>query len=124
VIDHNVHLARIIRRALAVEHQVTIAMFAEDALDHLYKGVRFDVILCDAEIPWLSAGEFYERVTKIDRFQAERIVFMGGRFVDVPVRVMLAQRPGSFIEKPLDMSALRALVVDYVTRRWPTIATG
>lgn len=60
------------------KHRLTLVSRAQDALDHVFAGETFDVILCDVHMPAMGAVEFHEELARRDPELAARVVFMAG----------------------------------------------
>jgi len=74
VIDDDVLVATVMRRALAAEHDVTICGRAAEALAALKGGREFDVILCDMTMPGMGGAELYAAIERdLPRFVARRV---------------------------------------------------
>lgn len=114
VIDDEPALAAVIRRALSAEHDVVAATRAQEALDHVSAGERFDVILCDLMMPDVNGMDFHAELERSAPDQAERVIFMTGGAFTVAAREFLERAPNLRIEKPFDHQQLRALVNDRI----------
>ena len=109
VVDDDVNLARALGRLLE-SYDVTVCTSAEDALERLSHGERFDFILCDVEMPGIGGGGLYERLSQIDEDQADRIVFLTGGPTSAESRSFLKRVPNMVLAKPYDPRGLRDLV--------------
>jgi CheY-like chemotaxis protein len=112
VIDDDVFLGNMLRRALASEHDVVVLTSAADALQLLGQGERFDLILCDLMLPEVTGADFYERVDLIASTPTRgRIAFMtGGAYTDAS-KTFLERTRVPCVDKPFSsLEALRAVV--------------
>ena len=114
VVDDEQVIVKVIQRILAAAHEVVALTDAEVALARVRAGERFDVILCDLMMPQVTGMEVHAELLKIDRGQAERMVFLTGGAFTAAARAFLDETPNFRIEKPFDHMQLRALVNDRV----------
>lgn len=110
VVDDDALVARSIALVLGVEHEVTVAADALEAVSRIERGERYDVILCDLMMPETSGMELHGRVVSLDPVTAARIVFVTGCAVQPEARAFLDRVPNACLEKPFDMDALREFV--------------
>jgi CheY-like chemotaxis protein len=113
VIDDEEPLAQAIKRFLSEDHDVAVANSAATALDILATR-RFDVILCDLMMPQVTGMQFHAELVRLDPAQAARVVFVTGGAFTVSAREFLDQVANPRIEKPFELSHLRALVNELV----------
>lgn len=114
VVDDEPLVAKMLGQLLAKEHDVTVCHAASQALAHLEKGGRFDVILCDLMMPEMTGVELYAEFTKRAPEQASRMVFTTGGAFTASSRAFLDAIPNRRIDKPCDAPTLQALVRDLV----------
>ena len=114
VVDDEPMIGSVVRRILGAEHDVQFFTRAQDALDCLGGGGRFDVILCDMMMPVVTGMDFYGRVAREFGEQAERIVFLTGGAFTVDARQFLDRVPNARLEKPFEPQNLRAFVNERV----------
>jgi len=116
VVDDEPKLGRVIARILAPEHDVLVLTSAEEALDRISAGERFDLILCDLVMPGMDGVELYERVGAIAPALVGRIVMMtGGAFTERTLAFL--DRPSICrLDKPFDAAHLRHLVRERLRR--------
>jgi CheY-like chemotaxis protein len=115
VIDDEVAVGRTIQRLLGDRHEVVALASGSEAIELLRSGAEFDVILCDMSMPEVTGIDVYERATENRRELADRFVFMTGGSFAASTRDFLEQSPNEKIDKPFDLTALRALVRDRVS---------
>jgi CheY-like chemotaxis protein len=75
VVDDEPMVASAIRRMLAREHDVIPVTSAREAKDRLRNGERFDLILCDLNLPDMSGMDVFVRAPPEVR---EKFVFATG----------------------------------------------
>ncbi|HEY0990722.1 MAG TPA: response regulator [Kofleriaceae bacterium] len=110
--DHLIAVA--VRRALGAEHDVTAVLRAQNALDRIAAGERYDVILCDVMMPSMTGIEFHQRLSRERPEQAEHIVFLTGGAFTATARTFLDEVRNARVEKPFEVQDLRALVNERV----------
>jgi signal transduction histidine kinase len=113
VVDDEPRLAEAIRRMLAKEHDVTIALDGKGALELVAKQSAerpFDVILCDLYLPGLTGMDVYEHLERTNPDVARRMVFMTGGVSDARAHDFAARVKNPLIEKPIDIKAFRSLL--------------
>jgi PAS domain S-box-containing protein len=109
VVDDEEMMCAVLRAVLS-GHDVVTHTDAQQALDRLARGERFDVILCDMMMPQITGMDFHARVAESMPDQAGRIVFMSGGAFTPRAREFLAGVPNPRIDKPFDTPTLLALV--------------
>jgi CheY-like chemotaxis protein len=110
VVDDEPAVAAAIRRVLAAQHDVVVRGSAEEALEAIGRGERFDAILCDLMMPRMTGMELHETPARLAPDQATRMVVLtGGAFTD-SAREFLDRVPLPRCEKPFDAGGLREVV--------------
>ena len=106
VIDDDAAIRGVLKRILASIYDVVLLEDAKLALAQIESGERFDLVLCDLQLPELSGTELHALLAERAPEQASRLVFLSGQRVDpgpegpsVPV-----------LEKPFSPADLRARV--------------
>lgn len=112
-VDDEPAVGLMLARALR-EHEVTIVAGGRKALEMLASGREFDVILSDLMMPDVSGMEFYGEIARLFPGLIERLVFVTGGASSVEAREFLLRIPNARIEKPLDITRLRAIVRSFV----------
>jgi CheY-like chemotaxis protein len=117
VIDDEVHLRNMVRRALEPEHLVFGVGLAGEALSVILAGDRFDLILCDLMLPQVTGMDFHEHVGAVAPELLERILFTTGGAYTAEAQAFLA-RPGIRHEsKPFPpLPRFRAMIREYLAR--------
>jgi signal transduction histidine kinase/ActR/RegA family two-component response regulator len=109
IIDDEQQVAQVLARLLDAQ-AVTTLYSGREALALLATGRRFDLILCDLMMPDLSGMDLYEQLRVSDRAAAEAIVFMSGGTFTERAREFRASVANIFLDKPIALTTLRALV--------------
>jgi DNA-binding response OmpR family regulator/signal transduction histidine kinase len=110
VVDDELIVTSTIQRALGKEHDVTGLVDPLEAVRQIGNGQSFDVILCDLMMPKVTGMELYETLAKLAPDQASRMIFITGGVCTDQGRAFLDSTRHAYIEKPVDLDALRALV--------------
>lgn len=108
LVDDEVALLRAYQRVLRRTYSVTASSSAMDALDHLWRGQVFDVILCDLSMPDMDGPAFYVEVKKIFPAVADKIVFCSGGAFTREAQRFLDNVSNTVLDKPLENDALLA----------------
>jgi PAS domain S-box-containing protein len=110
VVDDEQAIGHSIRRLLSAEYQVSTCAGAEEALQLIARGERFDVILCDLMMPRMTGMDLHAELTRIAPDQAERIIVLTGGAFTARAAQFLASAPVPRLEKPFDSLDLRSAV--------------
>ncbi|HEY3595368.1 MAG TPA: response regulator [Polyangiaceae bacterium] len=110
VIDDEPLLGDVLRRLFAAEHHVVADTEARVALRRMTDGERFDVVFCDLIMPVMTGYELHAELRRLAPTEADKIVFMTGGAFTPAAREFLASVPNARIEKPFDLTKVRALV--------------
>jgi PAS domain S-box-containing protein len=105
-IDDDEVVLRSMLRALEQEHSVVGVTDPREALRRLQDGERFDVIFCDVAMPHVDGIAVLTALKKIDKAQADALVFVTASDLDDVPRELLSVE---VIEKPFTMQVLRSV---------------
>ena len=121
VVDDEPRLAEAIRRMLVKEHDVTIALDAGRARSSCRAPsagtAPFDIILCDLYLPGMTGMNIYDELLQKRSPLTERMVFMTGGAWDPRAQAFVERVGNPFLEKPVDIKALRALLGSCSSKR-------
>ncbi|MFS8068297.1 MAG: ATP-binding protein [Byssovorax sp.] len=109
VIDDEPAIGIALRRTLQDDHDVEAVTSARGALDLLFAGRRFDLILCDMMMPEQTGEGLHAELAAKLPDQAERMVFLTGGAFAPGARAFLDRVNNLCLEKPFDGDAVRAL---------------
>jgi signal transduction histidine kinase/ActR/RegA family two-component response regulator len=115
-VDDEALLLKAYRRMLSDAHELVTALGGPEALALLQKDARFDVVLCDLQMPEMSGMEVHAAVTKRYPALADRFVFVTGGAFSGDARRFLEDAGPAVIQKPFNVNDLLSLV--------DTIASG
>lgn len=110
VIDDDRRLRAVLERSLSGHYQVEVASDARVALDRILQGRRFDVILCDLDMPTMGGIEFHRCLAERLPEEAARIVFMTGGALGATAEAFLARAANVLLDKPLEPEGVFALI--------------
>jgi signal transduction histidine kinase/ActR/RegA family two-component response regulator len=109
-IDDEALLLKAYRRMLGEAHELVTALGGHEAMKVLEEDARFDVIMCDLQMPEMSGMELH--AAAIQRFPAltERFVFVTGGAFSGEARRFLEESVPAVIQKPFNVDELLTLV--------------
>ncbi len=110
VLDDEVAVGKALRRLLSARHQVTTFHRAQDALEHITAGRRFDAILCDLMMPEMSGPQFHQQLERLAPEQAQRVIFMTGGAFTEESRTFLSTARNPCMDKPIDIQRLFSML--------------
>ena len=98
-------------------HHATAVPSGRAALELLSAGERYDVILCSAALPKMTAMELYEAVAAIDQEQRRSFIFITPGARPDRIQRFLREAGAPSLEKPIDPLELNALIEDVTVAR-------
>lgn len=117
VVDDDVLLGKMLKRALDPEHDVLVVASGREALDLIASGERFDLILCDLMLPGVTGIDVYEGIGSIAPELVNRVVFLTGGAFSARSKAFLEQDTIAWIEKPLpSVAEFREVVRQHILR--------
>jgi PAS domain S-box-containing protein len=114
VIDDEPAIGRAMSRILRDDHDVFVVSDAREAMPRIAAGEDFDIILCDLMMPGMTGMQFFDSLTESSPELARRIVFVTGGAFTALTEEFLRTTSNATMNKPVDPSALRRMVADYV----------
>jgi PAS domain S-box-containing protein len=112
VVDDEIQIASTLRDLLSVDHDVTAATSAAEALAALEDGKDFDVIFCDLMMPAMSGIELYERIREKRPGLERRVVFMTGAAFTTHAAAFLASVENRCLEKPFSLRFVEHIILE------------
>lgn len=112
-IDDEVLLLKAYRRMLIDHHDVEVAAGGAEALALLEQDRRFDVILCDLQMPELSGADVYRTVAERWPGLEQRMIIITGGAFSPEARRFLEEGMVAAVNKPFQL----AEILDVVDRR-------
>jgi signal transduction histidine kinase len=114
-IDDEPRIGEAFRRLTRRYYESVTTTRADEALQWIEEGQRFDVIFSDLFMPDMTGAEFYEALRDIAPDLARRVVFMtGGAFTD-KARRLIEQDNVPHLYKPFDRIRLDEAVAQILT---------
>ncbi len=110
VVDDEAVVGNTVCRLLAKEHEVSYVTNAQQVVDQLSNGVRYDIILCDLMMPEITGMDLFATVQKLAPEQAQRMIFMTGGAFTHKAREFLAHVTNPHVDKPFEPAGLKHLV--------------
>jgi CheY-like chemotaxis protein len=114
VIDDEPLVTRAVRRALHLEHEVVEMHRAEDALQKISSGERFDVIISELMLPGMSGMALHAALEQRAPEQARKMVFFASSPASGQARDFLLRVTNRRVQKPFDVRYLQAVVNERV----------
>jgi len=102
-----------LRRLLGHQHEVVVAVGAEDALKRIRLGERFDLVLCDLMMPEMTGMDLHAEITRAAPDQADRIVFMSGGPLGSEASRFVEEGGFRLLEKPFRRAEVVSLVNEW-----------
>jgi signal transduction histidine kinase/ActR/RegA family two-component response regulator len=109
-VDDEALLLKAYRRMLGEAHDLVTALGGHEALKLLEKDARFDVVMCDLQMPEMSGMELHAAVVKRYPALAERFVFVTGGAYSGDARRFLEESVPAVIGKPFNVDEMLGLV--------------
>ncbi len=109
-VDDEALLLKAFRRMLGETHEVTTALGGLEALHELERDAKYDVILCDLQMPELSGMGVYEAVQRRWPALADRFVFVTGGAFSPDAKRFLEESVIAVIQKPFRIEDVLALI--------------
>ncbi|ABF86938.1 putative sensory box histidine kinase/response regulator [Myxococcus xanthus DK 1622] len=110
VVDDEPLVCTALGRTLRPHHDVTLFTRAQEALERIEAGERFDVVFCDLMMPGMSGMDFYSALQARHPEQAQRVIFLTGGAVTPQARAFLESVPSPHLEKPFAGRELLSLI--------------
>ncbi len=109
-IDDEPALGLALRRALVSEHDVVLLTSANEALQQVKNGERFDLCLCDLMMPGMSGMDFHAELEAFVPDLAKRIVFLTGGAHTPRAREFFETVHNQRLDKPMGLEELRRAI--------------
>lgn len=119
VIDDEPMLLAAMKRMLRIHHDVVVCDSVEAALLVLEEDVRFDILLCDLNMPGLTGVDLYERVAVNMPELVERVVMITSGALTTRGQEFLDSVSGPWLEKPISPEELLRFVQTFLHEHAP-----
>jgi two-component system cell cycle sensor histidine kinase/response regulator CckA len=120
IIDDEPRIADAVKCMLASDHDATVATSGGEAISLLMRDPSdeaFDLILCDLHMPEMTGMDLHQELLQSRPGLANRMVFMTGGTFTAKSRDFVSRVSNPVVDKPIDITALRALVASRVLRK-------
>ncbi|HYH97207.1 response regulator, partial [Hyalangium sp.] len=108
IVDDEPFVGTSAKRVLKSLCEVVVVTSAQEALELVNAGERFDLVLCDLMMPQMTGMELHEELSRQAPDVAARMLFLTGGAFSPEARQFLREK--QWLEKPFDNQALRACV--------------
>ncbi|HEY3496395.1 MAG TPA: response regulator [Polyangiaceae bacterium] len=116
VVDDDPRMTQTITRILCRHHEVTAVDRASAAFELVRNGARFDVILCDVNMPGMTGVDLFRDLERLSPEVAARIVFLTAGVFTPSVGEFLASVDNVRLEKPFRLEELERVVAALASR--------
>jgi CheY-like chemotaxis protein len=108
VIDDDPLVGSAVRRVLSAQHDVVAITDPTAALRLVEADPRFDVVLCDVQMPGIDGMQVHAELGRIAPELAARTVFVTGGLTTEAARTFAASHP--LLRKPFSIDELRTVI--------------
>jgi CheY-like chemotaxis protein/two-component sensor histidine kinase len=110
IIDDEPRLAQSMRMLIEPSHDVVVTTRGSEALAWVREGQRFDLVLCDLQMPETTGMDVYSHLRVSAPELAERLVFISGGACTQATRDFLRSVRNRILEKPVRPEELLATI--------------
>jgi PAS domain S-box-containing protein len=110
IIDDEPRMAQSMRLLLEPDHDVVTTTRGSEALEWVSAGQRFDVVVCDLQMPGTTGMDIHAWLTVREPALAERLVFISGGACTAAAREFLRTVRNQVLEKPVRPDVLLATI--------------
>ncbi|MCI0571963.1 MAG: MASE1 domain-containing protein [Myxococcaceae bacterium] len=110
VVDDEIRMGLSMQLLLQPDHDVATTTSAQEALDWILSGRRFDIIFCDLQMPHMSGMELHTRLREHAPDVAERMVFLTGGAFTTAAREFVRTVHNRVLEKPVPPDLLLSTI--------------
>jgi PAS domain S-box-containing protein len=110
IIDDEPRMAQSMRLLLEPSHDVVTTTRGSEALEWVSAGQRFDVVVCDLQMPGTTGMDIHAWLTLREPALAERLVFISGGACTAAAREFLRTVRNQVLEKPVRPDVLLATI--------------
>jgi len=106
IIDDDELVARVLQRALH-GYDVSVLLDPREALEQIAAGARFDVIVCDLMMPFMTGARLHDQIAQHAPEQARRMIFVTGGAMTPETEELLEGSQQPILDKPVSLARLR-----------------
>jgi CheY-like chemotaxis protein len=110
IIDDEPRLAQSMRMLIEPSHDVFVTTRGAEALAWVNEGQRFDLVLCDLQMPGTTGMDVYSHLRAHAPELAERLVFISGGAYTQATRDFVRSVRNRILEKPVRPDELLATI--------------
>jgi CheY-like chemotaxis protein len=110
IIDDEPRLAQSMRMLIEPSHDVFVTTRGAEALAWVNEGQRFDLVLCDLQMPGTTGMDVYSHLRANVPELAERLVFISGGAYTQATRDFVRSVRNRILEKPVRPDELLATI--------------
>ncbi len=110
VIDAEAAVRDAVREAIRGDHEVTVVDTGARALELLAAGERYDVVICDLDLPAVDGVALYARLARSLPAPAPRLIFLNAGPFSAEAREFLVAGGHPSLQKPIDLDRLHTLL--------------
>jgi PAS domain S-box-containing protein len=110
IVDDEPRLAHSMRLLLEPNHDVVATTRGSEALELVASGQRFDLVVCDLQMPGTTGMDIYARLREQEPELARRLVFMSGGAFTPAASDFIRSVPNPVLEKPVRPEVLLATI--------------
>ncbi|KFE62525.1 ATP-binding protein [Hyalangium minutum] len=110
IVDDEPRLAQSMRLLLAPNHDVVTTTRGSEALEWVASGQRFDLVVCDLQMPGTTGMDIYDWLREQAPELARRLVFMSGGAFTPAASAFIRSVPNQVLEKPVRPEVLLATI--------------
>jgi CheY-like chemotaxis protein len=117
IIDDEPRLAQSMRMLIEPAHDVSVTTRGSEALAWVREGQRFDLVLCDLQMPETTGMDVYSHLRAHAPELAERLVFISGGAYTQATRDFVRSVRNRILEKPVRPDELLATIDEELAAR-------
>jgi PAS domain S-box-containing protein len=108
VVDDEPTIRELLEKVLTrMGHKVETTGDAGTAMDKIYAGENFDVIIADVRMPGMNGIELYSRILEKSPEMKNRTIFITGDVMGIDIRTFLIQNKLPYLAKPFEIELLK-----------------
>jgi PAS domain S-box-containing protein len=117
IIDDEPRLAQSMRMLIEPSHDVFVTTRGAEALAWVREGQRFDLVLCDLQMPGMTGMDIYSHLRANAPELAERLIFISGGAYTQATRDFVRSVRNRIMEKPVRPQELLATIDEALASR-------
>ena len=110
LVDDEARFGEALRAALGERHEIVLAKSGREGLEHVRRGERFDLVLCDLMMPDVTGIAVLEELRRTRPELASRFVLMTGGAYTEEARAFFERLTVPLLEKPFAVAEVERLL--------------